>query len=371
MTTSNATGPNSGRTISASNARAFVARAARFVEMPEGDVDRFVDGLVEADLRGNTSHGIARIPPYIRALAKGVVNPRPELKVLRDFGATALLDGDNGHGVVIGQVAMDRAVEIASELGVGVVAVRNSNHAGMLAVHVLRAAGRDMIGYFTSNAPAIMAPFGGREARMSNAPFAYAIPTIPGSRSCSTWQARWSLGARYGCMPTAASLSLKDGARRRRCTNAGTPAQPWTEPWWRWRVTRAMESPSSTRCSEESYREQDWQSRCHRRFSLKARPCSTRGEPVISPLHSTSRVLRTRRPSKESFADTATFKREVDRLAKVIKDTPLADGVESILVPGEPEARTRAKHIEHGIPLTTALSVELDAFAEEIGIAGP
>ena len=86
---SNVEEPDTRPTVSAGDARVFVARAARFVEMPEADVDLFVDGLVEADLRGVTSHGIVRIPPYIRALAKGVVNPRPEVKVLREFGANS------------------------------------------------------------------------------------------------------------------------------------------------------------------------------------------------------------------------------------------------------------------------------------------
>ena len=98
--------------------------------MPDEDVVRFVDGLVEADLRGLASHGMVRVPPYVRALAAGVVNPRPRVEASREFGATALVDGDNGHGVVIGQIATDWAVELAREHGVGVVAVRNSNHTG-------------------------------------------------------------------------------------------------------------------------------------------------------------------------------------------------------------------------------------------------
>ena len=70
----------------------------------------------------------------------------------------------------------------------------------------------------------------------------------------------------------------------------------------------------------------------------------------------------------ESFGDTAGFKKEVDRLANAMRETPLVDGVEAILVPGEPEATTRAERLEHGIPLTTTLVTRLDAFAEEIGI---
>lgn len=171
---------NTGRTVAVGDARAFVGRAARHAGMPDDDVIRFVDGLVEADLRGHWSHGVVRVPPYVRALAAGVVNPMPRVEAVHQFGATALLDGDNGHGMVIGQIAADRAADLAHRHGVGVVAVRNSNHTGMLAVHVLRAARRDMIGYFTSNGPAIMAPHGGREPRLSNAPFAYAIPRRTG-----------------------------------------------------------------------------------------------------------------------------------------------------------------------------------------------
>jgi LDH2 family malate/lactate/ureidoglycolate dehydrogenase len=164
-------------TIPISRLREIVAAAGRMVGMSEPDLGLFVDGVVEADLRGLPSHGIYRLPFYIRGFVAGELNPQPSVTVVREFGATGQLDGDNGLGVVVGQQAMDRAVALADDHGVGLVTVRNSNHSGVLAIHVLRAAAAGFVGYFVSNAPALMAPWGGREPLLSNSPFAYAFPT--------------------------------------------------------------------------------------------------------------------------------------------------------------------------------------------------
>src|SRR5581483_6991251 len=155
----------------------FVADAARFGGVADGDVPLFVDALIDAETRGIESHGVARLPAYVRAFRRGVVNPKPAVAVVREGAATALVDADNGLGVVVGQRAMDRAVELARDHGIGVVAVRNSNHAGMLATHVRRGAEQGMIAFFTSNGPAIMPAWGGIEPRLGNGPFAWGIPT--------------------------------------------------------------------------------------------------------------------------------------------------------------------------------------------------
>ena len=126
---------------------------------------------------GSIARG-TRLPVYVRAFNRGIVNP------LQCFDRSQvrrheLLDADNGLGVIIGQRAMDRAVELAGDHGMGVVAVRNSNHAGMLATHVERAAARGMIGFFTSNGPAIMPPPGGSSPARQRA-LRLGIPTESG-----------------------------------------------------------------------------------------------------------------------------------------------------------------------------------------------
>ena len=347
-----------GRTVSVADAKAFVRRAARFAGMPDEDVVRFVDGLVEADLRGHLSHGVVRVPPYVRSLAAGVVNPRPRVEAVRRFGATALLDGDNGHGVVIGQIATDRAVEFAREHGVGVVAVRNSNHTGMLAVHVLRAAHHGMIGYFTSNGPAIMAPHGGREARMGNAPFAYAIPRRTGDpivldmASSQVARGRVRMSADRGDpIPEGWAIDSRGVPTR----DAAAAMKGSMVPMAGYKgygiafVTEILASvlPGATLSVEMP------------RAFLQA------GSTMLDSWGSGHLALAI---NVEAFTDLEEFKLEVDRLVAFMKETPLAEGADSILVPGEPEWITRRERIDSGIPLNATVVSQLDAFAREIGI---
>ncbi len=154
----------------------FVRAVAVRCELPAVHADLLAESLVAADLRGVPSHGVFRLAIYARGYLSGHINPAPRLTESGDRSAARLIDGDNGLGLIVGQLAMDRAIELAREHGVGLVSVRNSNHSGVLAVHALRAAREGMIGYFTSNAPALMAPWGAQDPLLSNSPFAYAFP---------------------------------------------------------------------------------------------------------------------------------------------------------------------------------------------------
>ena len=347
-----------GRTVAAEDARAFVGRAARSAGMPDPDVARFVDGLVEADLRGHRSHGVVRVPPYVRALRAGVVNPRPRPEAVRRFGATTLLDGDNGHGVVIGQIATDRAVELARQHGVGIVAVRNSNHTGMLATHVLRAANEGMIGYFTSNGPAIMAPHGGREPRMGNAPFAYAIPRRAGDPivldMASSQVARGKVrmhADRGDPIPEGWAIDERGVPTR----DAAAAMRGSVVPMAGYKgygialVTEILASvlPGAALSVEMP------------RAFLEA------GSSMLDSWGSGHLAMAI---NLEAFADPEDFKTEVDRLVTYMKETPLAEGADSILVPGEPEWSTRRHRMRNGIRLNATVASQLDAFAQEIGV---
>ncbi|MCY3663653.1 MAG: Ldh family oxidoreductase [bacterium] len=347
-----------GRTVTVGAARAFVDRAARFAGMPDEDVSRFVDGLVEADLRGHWSHGVVRVPPYVRALASGVVNPAPRVEAVRRFGATALLDGDNGHGVVIGQVATDWAVDLAGKHGVGIVAVRNSNHTGMLATHVLRATDRDMIGYFTSNAPAIMAPHGGREPRLGNAPFAYAIPRLAGDpivldmASSQVARGKVRMHADRG-EPIPEGWAIDE--RGVPTTDAAAAMRGSVVPMAGYKgygvalVTEILASVLPGACLSVEMP----------RAFLEA------GSSMLDSWGSGHLAMAI---NVEAFAELEEFKTEVDRLVIHMKETPPAEGVDSVLVPGEPEWSTRRHRIRNGIPLNATVVSQLDAFAREIGI---
>ena len=88
--------------------------------------------MVEADLRGHSSHGLIRLAGLVQSIRKGIVNPDPVVKILSDRPAGCLLDGDAGLGAYVGREAIRLAMSKARDVGVGVVGVRNGHYTGLL-----------------------------------------------------------------------------------------------------------------------------------------------------------------------------------------------------------------------------------------------
>jgi L-2-hydroxycarboxylate dehydrogenase (NAD+) len=156
--------------------RRFAEAALGLVGVPSADAAEIADALLSAEMSGIASHGLALLPRYLRGLRSGQVNSQPHVTI-QQRGAVARVDGDNGLGYVVARAAMDAAIEAASRLGVGAAVVRNSNHFGVAGRYVKLAAERDMIGFVTTNCPAVLAPWGGRTPVFGNNPLAWGIPT--------------------------------------------------------------------------------------------------------------------------------------------------------------------------------------------------
>lgn len=136
------------------------------------------DTLNFADLRNISSHGIVRLPVYIERLAKKVVNPEAKIYFEIEEGAVAILNANNGMGQVAGYKAMKKAIEISSKLGIGMVAVKNSNHFGVASYYSMMASNEGKIGFATTNASPAMAPFGTKEPLLGTNPLTVAIPAF-------------------------------------------------------------------------------------------------------------------------------------------------------------------------------------------------
>src|SRR5512139_855230 len=102
--------------------------------------------VVEADLRGIESHGVLRLPAYIRKVRAGTMTANTETKILRDRGASLLLDAQHGFGQIAGVNAMHEAMIRAEKFGTGLVAVRNAGHFGIAAYYAMLALPHKMIG---------------------------------------------------------------------------------------------------------------------------------------------------------------------------------------------------------------------------------
>ena len=156
----------------------YCAALFQWARMPEDDAHLCALQLVTADLRGVESHGIVRMAIYLERLRCGATNPRPVMRAVRETRSTAVFDGGNGMGQLVGQRAMELAVERARAHGEpAFVSARNSNHFGAAAWFAEIAARADMIGLvFTIGGINHMVPWGGAEAMLGNNPFAVAFP---------------------------------------------------------------------------------------------------------------------------------------------------------------------------------------------------
>jgi LDH2 family malate/lactate/ureidoglycolate dehydrogenase len=155
----------------------FAGRIFQRVGVPPEDARIAADVLVAADLRGIESHGVARLRRlYVDRLRAGAAAPRPEVRVLRETPATALMDGGNGLGPPIAHRAMASAIEKAIHAGAGFVSVRNSNHFGIAGYYAMMALDRGCIGLCMTTANRWVVPTFGREAMLGTNPIAVAVP---------------------------------------------------------------------------------------------------------------------------------------------------------------------------------------------------
>lgn len=156
--------------------RQFTVEILRKIECPEADAQLASDVLLQADLRGIDSHGLARLSGYVRLWEANRINSKPNIKIVHESPSTAVIDGDKGLGLVVAPKAMEIAIEKASKAGTGWVAVKNSNHFGIAGYHAMMALKHNMIGMAMTNASPLVAPTFSVERLLGTNPICVAIP---------------------------------------------------------------------------------------------------------------------------------------------------------------------------------------------------
>jgi len=148
--------------------------------IPPEDAQLIAEVQVAGDLWGVESHGVAQLEMYLRRLEIGAINPRPRIRVIHETPITAIMDGDNGHGMLVAYKTMEKCIEKARKSGIAMVSVKSSNHFGMAGYYAKMALKYDLLGFATTNTPPIMVPTFASEAALGNNPIAVAIPTAKG-----------------------------------------------------------------------------------------------------------------------------------------------------------------------------------------------
>src|SRR5258708_22083611 len=132
--------------VSADRLRTFISQAFEKAGVPAGDAGILAELITEADLRGTDTHGVFRLPLYVRRIKAGGINLRPNIRVVAEQASTAVVDGDNAMGPLVMRFAAQVAINKAREAGVGSVGARMSNHAGPGALYAMMPVAHEMNG---------------------------------------------------------------------------------------------------------------------------------------------------------------------------------------------------------------------------------
>ncbi|KAE8553893.1 hypothetical protein EYB25_002431 [Talaromyces marneffei] len=154
----------------------FVHRLLVGNGVPDNHATIVAQCLVQADLRGVDTHGSNRIPSYMKRIRQKVLDASatPELKQVTP--AVAIVDAKNGFGFVAAHQGMQKAIEMAQQIGIGMVSIKHSNHFGMSAWLVQQAIDAGMMSLvFTNSSPALPV-WGGKSQLMGVSPIACGAP---------------------------------------------------------------------------------------------------------------------------------------------------------------------------------------------------
>jgi LDH2 family malate/lactate/ureidoglycolate dehydrogenase len=313
--------------------------------------------LIEADLLGHTTHGLALAPGYLKEIAGGSMTVRGEPTVLNDFEATAVWDGNRLPGLWLTREAVRSAATRARRFGIGSVSIRNSHHIGCLAVFLEETARQGQLVMVASSDPAVrlVAPYGGVTPQMTPNPLAVGIPTggdpilIDISASITTF---------------GLALRLRDAGRR------------FPGPWALDADGNPTDDPNvMTSEPKGSLLPIGGVDHGHKGYALaliiealtqalsgfgRADAPSGWGASVWVQVFDSSR-----------FSGRADFERQTAWLAHACRTSKPRPGVKGVRVPGEEGLARKQRALVEGVALFPTIMPALNAWAEKFGVPLP
>jgi len=348
--------PEDAPRIAAEPLRAFVARVFQSVGLPAADAAAVAGLMVEADLRGSDTHGVIRLPLYVRRIRGGGVNPRPDIRIVSEKPAAALVDGDNGMGHLVMRFAARTAIEKAKTTGAAWVGARMSNHAGPGWLYAMMPLAHDMIAlYFAVGSANHLPPWGGREELLGTNPVAIAVPAMEEAPVV------------LDMAPTVAAFGK---VRLKAQRNEPMPVG--------WMIDRDGRPLTDAKRADEGYLLPIGEYKGYglsMMIGLLAGVLNSAafGRDVVSMVQDAAAVTNTGQAivaiSIDTFAPADVFKRSVDAMVRDIRGSERLPGVERIFVPGEQSALKARERTARGIPLPKPLRDSLDGVARDVGIA--
>ncbi|WP_277293363.1 Ldh family oxidoreductase [Veillonella montpellierensis] len=328
----------------------------------EKEADIIQDVLLTSDLFGIQSHGMQRMVRYHKGITSGLIKIASKGKVVFETPISAVIDGEDGMGQLIGHKAMEMAIEKAKKSGVGIVSVRNSNHYGIAGYYAKMASDQGLIGFSCTNSEAIMVPTYARKAMLGSNPLAWTVPADPVDFffDCSTTVVTRGKLEMYNKMGKATPDGWavnKDGVPS---TNAAEvlgnisrhegggilPLGGATEisgshkGYGNGMIAELFASILSQGGTSNKCMKDGRSNICH-------------GFMAINPAF---------------FGDPAEIKAHFSTFLQELRDAPKADGQPRIYTHGEKEHESVARVLKEGVPIIEGTMVEVQDLCNELGL---
>jgi len=323
------------------------------------------ENLVRADLRGIDSHGVARLSGFVRLIKSGRINVQAKPNITYETTSTATLDGDSGLGLYVANEAMKIAIQKAEMCGSGWVAVKNSSHFGIAASHAELAVEHDMIGLAMTNASPLVAPAGASEGYLGTNPICFAVPA-----------GKYKPFLLDMATSAAANGKLEIAQRKNVPIPTGwaqtVDGKPTTN-------AHALKDKGSLlplgSDTDHGY---------HKGYGLGAMVDILTGvlsganfgawvPPFVQFLDVKQKVGEgighfVGAWKIDAFQPASEFKARMDTWIEGIKNLKKNEGIEEVLIPGEPEYRAEEKRLKEGVPVNDKVMQDLENLAKELGL---
>jgi len=341
----------------------FVADVFAHAESSQEEARRIATYLATANLTGHDSHGVIRVPVYMRWKKTGSVVPNQTAEVVVDTPSLAVVDGKFGYGQTVAPVAVRIGIDKCKTAGLAAVALRNAGHIGRVGDWAEMAAAEGLVSVHFVNAAGslLVAPFGGVEKRLSTAPYCVGIPRH--GEDPIVLDFATSIVAEGKCLVASrGGKKLPDGALVDADGTLSDDPHVLYGPYTPDGPRDHTAGTGAIRAFGE-----------HKGSGL-AFICELLG----GALTGTGATAANRRFANGMLAfyidpkvvDTSSvFEGEMSRYVDFIRATKPVAGVEQVLIPGDPERRTRAERSKNGVPLPDDTWAAIVNTARDVGVS--
>ena len=337
----------------------FLVRLFAAAGAPPDEAQRVAASLVESNLRGYDSHGVALVRWYLGQIKNGELVPAAAFKVLHETPALLAADGGLGFGQMQCGRLVDRVAAKARELGVACGTLVRCGHVGRLGEWVERAADQGLAALIAVNdngVVATVAPPGGTQGRLSTNPIAIAVPT--------------------GAAPLVLDISTSAVANGK-LRIARIEHRPVPPGWIQDAEGNPTIDPNIMLADPPGTLLPFGGDQAYKGFGLglmfdilSAGLAGGFCPPAPAGSQEWNNVLLVAwDPSR--CAGAGHFMSQADKLVAAVRGTPCKTGVDRIQLPGDRSAQTRVERSATGIPLAEEVWDQLTHVAAELQVAMP